>query len=258
MNCQRFEQVVSDLARGQMMEADVRAEALAHSEECEHCEARLADEEKLTRGLQSLARAMESLEPPDGVELKLREAFRMRHEVVPVAANSSRSRYWLVAVAAMLLVVMGVMGMWLSSNSPERNVAENPVPKQVETPAGPTGPVEPEPQKAPEQAENRTENPSVDIGPKRQPKPARRRTHRAPETQMANHASNEIATDFMPLGDANALVLQDGGQIIRVKVPRSTLVRFGFPVNMDRYNENVKADVIVGVDGLARAIRFVQ
>jgi hypothetical protein len=254
MNCQRFEQVVSDLARGQMMEADVRAEALAHSEECEHCAMRSRDEEKLTRGLQFLAAGMESIEAPDGVELKLREAFRRRHEVVPVAVNSSRSRYWLVAVAAMLLVVMGVVGMWLSSNSPEKNVAENPSPKQVETPAGQSnlsGPKEPEPQKAQEQAENRL--------PKRQiPKPTRRTTRKAPETQMANHASNEIATDFMPLGDANALVLQDGGQIIRVKVPRSTLVRFGFPVNMDRYNENVKADVIVGVDGLARAIRFVQ
>ncbi len=259
MNCQRFEQVVSDLARGQMMEADVRAEALAHSEQCEHCEARLADEEKLTRGLQFVAAGMESLEAPDGVEFKLREAFRRRHEVVPVAAYSAkswRSRYWLVAVAAMLLVVMGVMGMWLISNSPEKNLAENPPPKQVETPgpSGPTGPVEPE-QPKPEVVENRDEN----ISPKRPaPKPVRRPTRRAPETQMANHASNEIATDFMPLGDANTLILQDGGQIIRVKLPRSTLVRFGFPVNMDRYNENVKADVIVGVDGLARAIRFVQ
>jgi len=251
MNCQRFEQVVSDLARGQMMEADVRAEALAHSEACEHCAMRLRDEEKLTRGLQFAAAGMGSLEAPDAVELKLREAFRQRHEVAPVAVNSSPSRYWLVAVAAMLLVVMSVVGMWLSSNSPEKNLAENPLPKHVETPAGPSGPIEPEPQKAPEQAENR-----VPRRPAR--KPVRRPTRRAPETQMANHASSEIATDFMPLGDANALVLQDGGQIIRVKVPRSTLVRFGFPVNMDRYNENVKADVIVGVDGLARAIRFVQ
>ena len=255
MNCQRFEQVVSDLARGQMMEADVRAEALAHSEQCEHCSVRLADEERLTRGLQFLAADIESFAAPAGVELKLREAFRQRHAVVPVAAHSSRSRYWLVAVAAALLVVMSVTVMWLSSNSPESNVAENPAPKQVEMPSGPSGPIEPGPQKAQENAENRTEK----IAPQRQsPKSTRRTTRRVPETQMANHASNEIATDFMPLGDANTLVLQDGGQIIRVKLPRSTLVRFGFPVNMDRYNENVKADVIVGVDGLARAIRFVQ
>ena len=260
MNCQRFEQVVSDLARGQMMEADVRAEALAHSEQCERCALRLADEEKLSRGSQFVSADMESLAAPDGIELKLRAAFRQRHEVVPVAANSSRSRYWLVAVAAALLAAMGVMAMWFGADAPQKNVADNQPQKQVETPAGPSGPTGPtgltgpEPQKT----EERAENPPGNIGPKRQtPKPIRRPTRKAPETQMANHASNEIATDFMPLGDANALTLQDGGQIIRVKLPRSTLIRFGFPVNMDR-NENVKADVIVGVDGLARAIRFVQ
>ena len=59
MNCQRFEFVVSDLARGQMMEADVRAEALAHGEECEPCAMRLRDEETLTRGLQFVAAGME-------------------------------------------------------------------------------------------------------------------------------------------------------------------------------------------------------
>ena len=261
MNCQRFEQVVSDLARGQMMEADVRAEALAHSEQCEHCSARLADEEKLTRGLHFLAADMESLAAPDGIELKLREAFRERHAAVPVAAKSSRSRYWLVAVAAALLVVMSVTVMWLGSDAPQEKMADNTPQKKVEeaVPAGPTGPAGPSRPVAPAPAD--VEHRAVNEVPKRQtPKPIRRNvgSRKRPEAQMANHASNEIATDFIPLGDANTLVLQDGGQIIRVKLPRSTLVRFGFPVNMDRYNENVKADVIVGVDGLARAIRFVQ
>jgi hypothetical protein len=36
------------------------------------------------------------------------------------------------------------------------------------------------------------------------------------------------------------------------------MANFGFPVNMDRYNERVKADVLLGVDGVAHAIRFVQ
>jgi len=75
---------------------------------------------------------------------------------------------------------------------------------------------------------------------------------------MANHASNEVATDFLPLGYLNAASLQDGGQIVRVEVPRTTMASFGFPVNMDRYNERVKADVLLGVDGVPHAIRFVQ
>jgi hypothetical protein len=88
--------------------------------------------------------------------------------------------------------------------------------------------------------------------------PRRNTAARRPEAQLANHATNEIATDFIPLRDMSTVALQDGGQIIRVRLRRSELLRFGFPVNMERYNENVKADVLVGVDGLARAIRFVQ
>lgn len=262
MNCQRFEQLVSELARGRMMEADVRSEALAHSEDCEHCLARLRDEEKLTRGLQMLAAEMETFAAPEAVELKLREAFRTRGVAAPLAVNSWRSRYWLVAVAAMLLVALTVAAMWWRSDAPQQTVAEKTPSKPAGAPivpadpGGPVGPVQPTPSPS-QEGEYRAENEA----PKRPtPKALKRNTgSRKPEAQFANHATNEIATDFMPLGgDMNTAVLQDGGQIIRVRLRRSELLRFGFPVNMERYNENVKADVLVGVDGLARAIRFVQ
>jgi hypothetical protein len=61
MNCQRFENVVSELARGQMMAAQQRSEALAHSDVCEDCAARLRNEEMLTRGLQTLAAEMKTM-----------------------------------------------------------------------------------------------------------------------------------------------------------------------------------------------------
>jgi hypothetical protein len=250
MNCQRFEQVVSELARSQMMEAEARSEALAHSEECERCAVRLRDEDTLTNGLQLLAAEMESVEAPAAIELKLLEAFREQRVAVPVAVGSSRSRYWLVAVAAVLLLAMSVAAMWWRSDTPKPAIAENPTPKPAEVSVGPT---EPAPKEVNYQAENQT--------PKRHTaKPIRRNTgnRKAPEAQIAHHVQNEIATDFVPLGDMNAVMLQDGGQIIRVKLHRSALVKFGIPVNMERYNENVKADVLIGVDGLARAIRFVQ
>jgi len=252
MNCQRFESVVAELARAQMMEADVRAEALAHSDECEHCLARLRDEETLTRGLRLLAADMESMSAPAELEGKLLEAFRSRSVMVPIAAAPSRSRYWLVAIAAMLLIAMSAVAMWWRSETPQQRLAEKaPAPKPVETLSGPT-------QAAPKDVEFRAGGDNIvkPQAPKRvRQNPVARRT---PETQMANHVTNEIATDFMPLGDMSPASLQDGGQIVRVKLRRSALIRFGFPVNMDRYNENVKADVLVGVDGLARAIRFVQ
>jgi hypothetical protein len=257
MNCQRFEQVVSELARSQMMEAEVRTEALAHSEECERCAARLRDEETLTHGLHLLAADMDSLSAPAEIELKLREAFRERRVAAPpVVVGASRSRYWLVAVAAVLLLAMSVAAVWWSSDKATPAVAETPQPKPAEVIGGP-GPRESAPAPAPKEVDYQAANDT----PKRQAsKPTRRNTgsRRTPEAQVAHHVQNEIATDFVPLGDMNALMLQDGGQIIRVKLRRSALVKFGIPVNMDHYNENVKADVLIGVDGLARAIRFVQ
>jgi len=77
-------------------------------------------------------------------------------------------------------------------------------------------------------------------------------------TPVTNNISKEIATEFMPLGYLNAANFQDGGQIVRVELPRSAMASFGLPVNMDRYNERVKADVLLGIDGVAHAIRFVQ
>jgi hypothetical protein len=68
----------------------------------------------------------------------------------------------------------------------------------------------------------------------------------------------EVASTFMPLGYANAASIQEGAQVVRVEMPRYAMARFGFPVNMERYDERVKADVWLGADGLARAIRFVQ
>ena len=46
--------------------------------------------------------------------------------------------------------------------------------------------------------------------------------------------------------------------MIRVQIPRSSLIAFGLPVNVERADAPVKADLLVGEEGLARAIRFVR
>jgi hypothetical protein len=68
----------------------------------------------------------------------------------------------------------------------------------------------------------------------------------------------EVTTQFIALSYVAPANLQDGGQIVRVELPRSAMASFGVPVNMDRFGERVKADVLVSADGFARAIRFVQ
>ena len=79
-----------------------------------------------------------------------------------------------------------------------------------------------------------------------------------PAGSSAPTSNNEIATDFLPVTYGGVANLADGGRMVRIELPRSAMASFGLPVNMDRANELVKADVLVGVDGLAHAIRFVQ
>ena len=47
-------------------------------------------------------------------------------------------------------------------------------------------------------------------------------------------------------------------QVVRVRLPRSAMRSVGLPVNEDRWMEQVPADVLLGQDGVARAVRFVK
>ena len=68
----------------------------------------------------------------------------------------------------------------------------------------------------------------------------------------------EVVSPYVPVGYTSPANIQEGAQVVRVELPRYAMARFGLPVNMERYDERVKADVWLGADGLARAIRFVQ
>ena len=71
-------------------------------------------------------------------------------------------------------------------------------------------------------------------------------------------AVREEATDFFPLAYSN--VPAPGGYVVRMQVPRATLDSFGvaeFAASVDG-SATVAADVVVGGDGLARAVRFVR
>jgi hypothetical protein len=69
-------------------------------------------------------------------------------------------------------------------------------------------------------------------------------------------AKREVVTNFIPvMVDPDPF---ERGRLVRVKLPRSALSAFGLPVNEEHFEERIQADVLVGEDGLARAIRFVK
>jgi hypothetical protein len=63
---------------------------------------------------------------------------------------------------------------------------------------------------------------------------------------------------FIPLPNAERVGPNDDVNVVRMEVPRSTMLELGFPVSADRTSDSVEADVLLGSDGLARAVRFLD
>ena len=268
MNCQIFETVVNDLAREQMMEASAREEALAHSGDCEACALRLSFERRLTFGLRALVMEMESESASARVEQQLLEAFRRHTSLVPQTRPAHRNRYWLLAAAAVLVIAFGIVGMKWGYDERSQTAIDST--HDTAAPAPSKSPIATnehriqEPTPKPTQAVYRPRR-------KQSVPSSRKRFSGASETTIAkgqsgltntpeerNSEESEVTTQFLPLSYTSPINLQDGGQLVRVEMPRSAMVSLGLPVNMERYGEKVKADVLISADGLARAIRFVH
>lgn len=84
-------------------------------------------------------------------------------------------------------------------------------------------------------------------------------SRRFPPSRSNGAPVAEVRTEFMPL--AYSSVPSANLQMVRLAVPRAALASFGLaPLEpLDRAStDTVLADVLVGDDGLARAVRFVR
>jgi hypothetical protein len=279
MNCKNFETIIVEMARGQMLEARVLESANAHMELCKACAARYADELALTGGLHSMAASVMAVETPDVVEAALLNAFRQRaanahaHAFAAPSArrNNPRRWNWSVAAAAAFVVMAAVTSLsLLRSGSPALTTVANNAPPQTAVPVAATPfQEEPEPGADPivrytggQQRPGRRPAfiPAANTG-RGVSRTASQNALTAQTAAMTNSdtsAVDEISTDFLPLTHGSSLAQMDDGQIVRVELPRSALQSFGLPMNAERAGERVKADVLLGYDGVARAIRFVK
>jgi hypothetical protein len=256
-----------------LIDRNEQEKLMAHTNECASCAAAWEEEQRLTLGLRNLAQQMNSLSAPAELEEKMRAAFRERGTIIPritpvvrpFPAPRHQSIKWLAAIAAALLLAFGIVGVrarWTSDARPQ--VASTWSAQPLDT-VNMKAAIE----SAPAPEIKNIETPEVVHTPRRNPhtslaslRPAKHPTKVAPavaaNTAESNDAGKEVATDFYPIGYGTAPNLQDGGQLLRVELPRSAVARFGLPVNIDRTSERVKADVLVGADGLAQAIRFIH
>lgn len=268
MSCQDFRRVLEELADGRPMETTARDAGLAHAALCVECAARLFEARGVGAGLKAAARA-ETEEAPARVRGALLAAFAERHgsagrqgdEAMPsnvVALRPRRTpRVWLAAGAA---AAAAVILLSLTLNSLVRPSPDSPPSKPQEV-----SEARPAPTQTP--AEMKVEKPGILVGGEvaqkspskeraRATKPARalKREPRGASAEVAQTKGN----DYLPLtylADATAM---ESGTVVRVELSRSALISLGVPVEPTRTDETLKADVVLGDDGVARAIRLVQ
>ncbi|MBA3442594.1 MAG: hypothetical protein H0T92_22285 [Pyrinomonadaceae bacterium] len=281
MNCEKFELIINDLARDQMMDAVARENGLSHIKACAVCTARFADQCKLTSGLRAFAASASMERAPAHTEAALRTMFRERAKVnlftsSPVALTSaSAQRHWVrwaltAAAAVLVLVVLTTLRWQRWSIVPDQGAREAYAPQLK-----PTIDIVTSDEQAPSSMKTIPE--SMTGKQKDAPQPlivrAARSTRRSTPRPHRSGISNvdpslvrepvrgsemqEVATAFLPLVAGSNFDSLESGQVVRVELPRSALVSFGLPMNEERADEPIKADVLLGEDGVARAVRFV-
>jgi hypothetical protein len=290
MNCLEFKGQIEILARGALADARTRAAAEAHSESCETCAARLADERALSTGLRALAAGMKDAEAPARVETALLAAFRTRaaaaaaegsseaaagREVVPLSGHAPARRWsWAktfavastAAAASLALFVLIRPGVDAPAG-PRESAAHTQKKMMIEPPPNSNGgpPASPV-----SRADERVGSVPVPTEVVRDTMPRAAYTPRTRATNIsynsrpmrpalaADARAQEVATEFIPLVQAGPYTQAEEGHLVRVELPRSALASFGLPVNAEAPGGRVKADVLMGQDGVARAIRFVR
>ena len=185
-------------------------------------------EDRVLRALKALRQADQEREAPGSVEVKLLAAFR---------ANRPESRHkvpwrvpWMVmaTLAAAAMVAVWLVRLYPAPQGTVRvDAAMNVAPVAAR--------LEPAPASIPQS----------------KALPVRKRS-----VPPIPEPPREMVTDFFPLMDVAPPLGR--GQLLRVAVPASAMRSVGLPVREERLNEAVQADVLIGEEGMIRAIRFVS
>jgi len=94
--------------------------------------------------------------------------------------------------------------------------------------------------------------PQYDIAIQRETRRPQPRVERASYTQPREN--DFVAVTYVGEGAESTR----GGRVVRVDVPRSTLFAMGFHVSLENESPTVKADLLIGPDGVTRAVRLVE
>lgn len=225
MTCAEFDTIVHDVARLDALDKPSAVIAKFHAQTCQRCAARLAQAQVLASALETVAQDSADLGAPAHFEPALVSAFREhRRSIERKQHRQRRTRLrWLewsaLAAAAAVLLAMGA---WNFSRPRINGTDTNPN-VAVKSPVN-----------------------SSASGASQQAGPVETATVEDPNS------------DFVPVPYGESLSADDSGLVVRVSLTRSALGSLGYPVDEVHAGDVVQADLLVGEDGLPRAVRLVQ
>lgn len=238
--CEEVRELLVAAARGEAVSAPGTRFLREHVEACPECRRRLANERMLSAGLAAMASATPGV-PPASVKAALISEFQRRQAVTPIR-QPLRTAAWIAGAAIAAALLLAVFA--------SRPRPHDPIARSVKTPGPPvTAAVLP-----------RVVAPPVEVKPAVTPRPkahpAKRRV--AQQTPQQPDSTPEVATDFFEIPYAEPLRPDQRADIFRVQIPRAGMAVFGLPVVGGRLDSRVTADVLMGEDGVVRAVRFIR
>ena len=203
--------------------------------------------------------------------------WNVRNRIEAEKARREKTRFvWFraprLAFGALIILICGASAfMFLSFANRSNSTAAIETPSEI--PARQIAEVpEKSPAVSPKADFETPENPTRQLPAKAPLKPAARQNEFVAKSKVSENSTKtprrsskkeipaeaaveETKTDFIALSYA---ANTESGQIVRVKVPSSMMVTLGVKAEVSDGAELVNAEVVIGDDGLARAIRFIR
>jgi hypothetical protein len=280
MTCDDCQALIIEMARGVAIDPASREEARRHAALCAHCGAQQEEQQWLTTQFRAIAAADANLQAPERVEIATLAAWRATYassavssgaaagsapatalgpQGPPVLASEPRAaarvltgRWMLPGVAVGLAAAaMATLFVWPASH--RSNVG-------AVTPSAQTARVTPNTlgteSATPRNTESRGGRETTPAAAAAEDSAAAARTPRL-ETVLARAKARET-DEFLPLPYVEPLRSTEARHVVRVSMTSGDEMILGVLPADRRTGQSFEADVLVGEDGIARAIRVVR
>jgi hypothetical protein len=220
VDCIEFGELLPDIDRPGTRGHELSEEIIAHAEICAPCSATMMEAEALNFDLRRLAESTEGTQAPARVEAALLNEFRRTKSIA--ARVKFQRELAALAIAALVLIALGI-GFYRH---------------QLKTTGGDS---------------------TTTAGITTQPQATADNSNTIAAQPAAGDADeSEYASAFVPLPYADDPSETQGGAVVRVDLPRASLVSMGVPVAGLNANGHVVADLMLSEDGTPQAIRLVS